>query len=117
MKVFDLQEFINGKEAVTRGGKAAVFGCYNPKAEQFERVVGWVNGILHTWDETGKSKIGNHLVYMSPQKMVLFINVYQGQDATTFLSSINLFNSHSDAVQHIAKDIPYIGTFSVKVRK
>lgn len=54
MKPFDLEAAIRGEPVVTRDGRDAKFGAYNPDADALCSVVGWIGDRPHSWSKDGR---------------------------------------------------------------
>lgn len=77
---FDLQRAIAGEPLITRDGKDVVWGAYNPKALDSQRICVWVGEFARLYYENGKmwSNEENTLdLFMKPKKVTMWKNWFK----------------------------------------
>lgn len=54
MKPFNLKAALAGAPVVTREGSSVRIAGYDETAQEFHKVVGWVDGHVNGWSENGR---------------------------------------------------------------
>lgn len=91
MKPFDLEKALAGEPVVTRDGRPVKIAGYNPDADDYAKIVGWVDGDTKSWDSNGEYFIAksNTDLFMAEKPKVKkegWVNVYPDDDVFMYPS-------------------------------
>jgi hypothetical protein len=54
MKAFNLDEALAGKPVITECGYPVKIAGYNPDANSYDKIAGWMNGGVYNWSKDGE---------------------------------------------------------------
>lgn len=101
-KPFNLERAMAGDPVVTRDGKTFKFGAHNQDANEYEQVIGWVEGYAHRIAVNGRFySYGNHHLdlFMAPITKILYYAIVKGSASyfpTGFYLSEEALRSDAD---------------------
>jgi hypothetical protein len=103
MKKFNLDEALNGAPVVSECGYLVKIAGYNPDANTYDQLAGWMNGMVYRWSKDGEYSHNDPFrLFMAPTERKEWIVVYTNTKGHR-LSSIEF--SYSMALHVKAKAI------------
>lgn len=117
-KAFNLQEALEGKTVITRGGRKVKIAGYNPDAGvgQYHQVIGWMDSKVIGFNESGSwnGTMSDNDLFMAPETKDVWVIVYEFEG--TIMSHIA--ESENEAAQihsNLGKGRPSFGIHKITI--
>ena len=112
MKPFDLEKALAGEPVVTRDGRPAKIGGYNPGADDAQAILGWIGAFGMSWYKNGfyVAQQGQHpndiLMAEKPKvKKEGWVNVYRKRDSIDTFAHLSNVYFYKEAAERDATSV------------
>ena len=109
MKPFDLEKALAGEPVVTRDGRPVKIAGYNPDANVYSKITGWVNGEVKAWGSVGDfySLTSGFDLFMAEKPKVKkegWVNVYRKRESIDTFAHLSNVYFYKEAAKRDATD-------------
>lgn len=102
-KPFNLQDALQGKSIITRDGRSVKIAGYNPEANHYYSLVGWVNGETQSWSMDGKYYRGGESdddLFMASETKDVWVVLFQSKAKDILSHAYETEEYAYDALRH-----------------